>query len=160
MINLNADEIFEMAEQMERNGAKFYRKAAESTDEAAKSMLLGLAAMEDDHERTFAAMRGELSHAETQSQTPDPENQAVLYLQSMVSGKVFGEDPSATLTGTESLTRILEIAIGLEKDSIVFYQSMKSAVPKDLGQQRIDDIIDQEIGHILTLTKQLTGQPQ
>ena len=54
----------------------------------------------------------------------------------------------------------LEIAIGLEKDSIVFYQSMKSAVPKDLGQQRIDDIIDQEIGHILTLTKQLTGQPQ
>ena len=31
MITFNPDEIFEMAEQIERNGAKFYRKAAERT---------------------------------------------------------------------------------------------------------------------------------
>jgi len=153
MINLNADEIFEMAEQMERNGAKFYRTAAEPADEPGKALLLRLAAMEDDHEKTFAAMRGELSHAETVEHTADPDNQAVLYLQSMVAGKVFAEDPAEMLTGDESLSMILEIAIGLEKDSIVFYQSMKSAVPKDFGQERIDGIIDQEIGHILTLTE-------
>lgn len=29
--NFNADEIFEMAEEIERNGAKFYRKAAEGS---------------------------------------------------------------------------------------------------------------------------------
>jgi len=157
MINLNADEIFEMAEQMERNGAKFYRKAAESADESGKPLLLSLAAMEDDHEKTFAAMRSELTHAETESRTADPDNQAALYLQSMVAGKVFAGDPSEMLTGNETLTMILEIAIGLEKDSIIFYQSMKSAVPKDFGQERLDGIIDQEIGHILTLSKQLTG---
>ena len=27
-----ADDVFEMAEQLERNGAKFYREAAQNTD--------------------------------------------------------------------------------------------------------------------------------
>ena len=58
----SADEIFEMSEQMERNGGKFYRKAAEGTeDPEAKKILLDLAAMEDDHEKMFKEMRAELS---------------------------------------------------------------------------------------------------
>jgi len=49
--DFNADEIFEMAEQIERNGASFYRKSAESIDDPAeKKLLLDLAAMEDEHE--------------------------------------------------------------------------------------------------------------
>jgi hypothetical protein len=36
----NADEILEMAEQIERNGARFYRKAAELVKDAAVSKLL------------------------------------------------------------------------------------------------------------------------
>ena len=40
MYDFNADEIFEMAEQLERNGAKFYRAAAESiNDQNAKAFL-------------------------------------------------------------------------------------------------------------------------
>jgi rubrerythrin len=158
MPTFNADEVFEMAEQMERNGAEFYRKAAEAADESTRGLLLGLAEMEDDHEKTFAAMRSELPHAETESCTADPDNQAVRYLQAMVAGKVFAEHPSDVLSGEESLAAIFEIAIGLEKDAVVFYQSMKSAVPKEFGQERIDEIIDQEIGHILTLTKQFIEQ--
>ena len=39
--DFNADDIFEMAEQMERNGAKFYRTAAESSGAgSAKDLLL------------------------------------------------------------------------------------------------------------------------
>ena len=49
-ITFNADEIFEMAEQIERNGAKFYREAAENASDAdVKEMLLSMAAMEDGH---------------------------------------------------------------------------------------------------------------
>ena len=41
--DFNADEVFEMAEQMERNGAKFYRDAAETAADASnKEMLIGL----------------------------------------------------------------------------------------------------------------------
>jgi rubrerythrin len=59
--DFNADEVFEMAEQLERNGAKFYRDAAEGdVDQSNKQMLLDLSAMEEDHEKTFQSMRAEL----------------------------------------------------------------------------------------------------
>ena len=51
----NADEVFEMAEQIEVNGARFYRASADKFP-ALKELLLELAAMEDDHQKTFAAM--------------------------------------------------------------------------------------------------------
>jgi rubrerythrin len=153
-----ADEVFEMAEQMERDGAKFYRKAAESADEPARTLLLDLATMEDDHKKTFAAMRRDLPHDETESPVLYPDNQAVKYLQAMVAGKVFAEDPSEALSGAESIATVFETAIELEKSAIVFYQSLKSAAPKEFGQEQIDEIIDEEIGHILTLTKQFIEQ--
>ncbi|MCH7559530.1 MAG: rubrerythrin, partial [Planctomycetes bacterium] len=59
----NADEVFEMAEQIERNGAKFYRAAAKKFPELSQ-VLSDLAVMEDEHEKTFAAMRAELSGTE------------------------------------------------------------------------------------------------
>jgi len=155
MIRFNADEIFEMAEQIERNGAKFYRKAAETAEGTNRDLLLRLAAMEDDHEKTFAAMRAELAEAEQRPLTFDPNDEAALYLQAMADGEVFGADPSASLSGREPLEDILTIAIGLEKDSIVFYESMKVMVPEGAGKEKIDAIIKQEIGHILNLTDQL-----
>ncbi len=157
MISFNADEIFEMAEQIERNGAKFYRKAAESIADDDRDLLLRLAAMEDEHERTFAAMRGQLSEDEKTPITFDPDNEAALYLQAMADGKVFKSDPSEALSGDESIQDILKTAIGLEKDSIVFYASMKDVVPKSAGKEKVDAIIKEEIGHIVDLTKQLTA---
>lgn len=51
-------EILEMAEQIERNGGRFYRKAAENlNDPASRDLLLGLAEMEDEHLAIFAEMK-------------------------------------------------------------------------------------------------------
>ena len=155
MITFNADEIYEMAEQIERNGAKFYRKAAEPAAGDARELLGRLAAMEDDHEKTFAAMRADLAGAQKQSLTADPDDEGALYLQALVDGKVFGSDPSEALTGEESMEDILRTAIGLEESSIVFYQVMKQIVPPAAGRDRLDAIIKQEIGHIVDLTGQL-----
>lgn len=155
MINFNADEIFEMAEQIERNGAKFYRKAAKPAAGENRDLLLRLADMEDDHEKTFADMRAELSAGEKQSITADPDNTAALYLQTAADCKVFASDPSEALSGAEPMESILGTAIGLEKDSIVFYESMKVVVSGPAGKDRIDAIIKQEIGHIVDLARQL-----
>ncbi len=155
MFTFNADEVFEMAEQIERNGAKFYRKAAEPTDDENRQLLLRLAAMEDDHEKTFAAMRTELSDAEKRSITADPNDEGALYLQAMADGKVFHVDPAGALSGRESMEEVLNIAIGLEKDSVVFYESMKNVVPDAAGKDKLDAIIKQEIGHIVELRNQL-----
>jgi len=39
-IDFNADEVFEIAEQIERNGAKFYRTVSESVANADKKKIL------------------------------------------------------------------------------------------------------------------------
>ena len=159
MISFNADEIFEIAEQIERNGAKFYRKAAAGAARKSAPVLLKLAEMEDEHKKTFHEMRRRLGTKEQQPTTFDPEGQAAAYLRAMAEGKVFDvkADPSAKLTGKESVRDILETAIGLEKDSIVFYVGMKDLVPAGLGRDRIDEIIRQEMGHITTLSGELSA---
>ncbi|MCY2929735.1 MAG: ferritin family protein [Planctomycetota bacterium] len=154
MITFNADEIFEMAVQIEHNGAAFYRKAA-SFLPAARTILDKLAVMEDDHERTFSAMRSALTDQERTPLTADPDNQAAQYLKAMADARVFTADPKDVLSGKETLREVLLLAISKEKDSIVFYQSMKEVVPRSAGTGRIDDIIRQEIGHILQLTKEM-----
>ena len=155
MITFNADEIFKMAEQIERNGAKFYRVAADSAISDARDLFLRLAEMEVKHEKTFAAMRHELSDEERRYTAHDPDNHAARYLQAMLYGKGFNLDPSGALGGKESIEDILNTAIGLEKDSVVFYQSMKEVVPRTAGKDKLDAIINEEIGHIVILRNQL-----
>ena len=154
----NVDEILEMAQEIERNGAKFYRKAAEGTaGDTSKDMLLRLAAMEDEHEKTFAEMRRGLSAKEQASTTFDPDGQAALYLQSIADGHVFDVklDPAETLSGNETATEILKTAIGLEKDSIVFYIGIQDLVGETLGKDKVNDIIREEVSHISILSSEL-----
>jgi rubrerythrin len=152
MYDFNADDIFEMAEQMERNGATFYKTAAAAIDdEQSRQFLLELAEMEIDHEKTFAEMRSSLSAAETASTVFDPEGESVHYLRALADTRVFFEKE----IDTSSIEAILKDAITAEKDSIVFYLGMREAVPEKLGRSRLDDIIKEEMGHIRMLSKAL-----
>lgn len=162
-IRFAADEVFEMALQIERNGAKFYRGAADKAAEGRiKGLLMRLAAWEEQHEQVFAAMRAELSEEERQPKALDPEGQAAMYLRALADGEVFGAfgDPSQVLTGQESVETMLQIAVGFEKDSIVFYTGMKHLVPPRLGQARIDGIIEQELAHVALLSDELATLKQ
>ena len=160
----NADEVFEIAEQIERNGAKFYRRSAQvAGDPGARDLLVELADMEDRHERVFAAMREDLRRENPEWLSKfsgvDGESQAALYLRAVAEGLVFDlkGDPAADVSEHTSLPSILETAIGLEKDSVVFYLGIKEAMPPDLGQEKLDDIIREEMGHIASLTQQLAA---
>ncbi len=158
-ITFNADEIFEIAEQIERNGAKFYRKAAENfTDQALHDKLLGLAAMEDGHEKTFAAMRADVASCETMATSFDPDGEAALYLQSIADGKVFNitVDPSEMLVEGMTLEEILKKAIELEKESVVFYTGVLEMISGKNGKKKVNEIIGQEMMHILDLRGQLS----
>jgi len=157
-ITFNADEIFEMAEEIERNGARFYRKAAEhAPDEATAKMFRDMAAMEDNHEQTFAAMRQELKGAETESDTFDPQGEAAMYLQAMAAahGTEGKKNKAEDLTGNESTEEVLEAAVRAEADSVAFYTGIKEMVPPRAGRDRIDAIITEEIGHLALLKNRL-----
>ena len=162
MALFNVDEIYEMARQIERNGSAFYRKAAGKADtEAQTELFQQLAAMEDDHERTFAQMQ---AAAKTAAHTPpayDPEDLAVRYLQAFVSGHVFDvtADPAEFLDIMPDMKAILKKAIQLEADSVLFYLGVKSMVEAGPAAHSIGDIIEQEMGHIAQLNEQLKGLP-
>jgi len=159
-ITFNAEEILEIAEQIERNGANFYRKAAENVaEEEHRNILTGLAEMEDGHEKTFAEMKAALEPKERESKDMDPGHEAAGYLRAVADGNVFDHstDPSKTLTGSESMEDILKMAIGMEKESVVFYTGIKEMVPERLGAERISAIIKEELTHITLLSKQLAA---
>jgi rubrerythrin len=152
MYDFNANDIFEIAEQLERNGAKFYRAAAESVgDQSAKTFLLKLADMEDGHEKTFAQMRSALTADEKTATVFDPDGEAVGYLQALADTRVFFEKE----LDVSSMEAILKDAVTAEKDSIVFYLGMRDAVPENKGRGRLDAIIKEEMGHIQLLSKEL-----
>ena len=157
-ITFNASEIFEMAEEMERNGAKFYKKAAENTsDEQTKKMLLNMAEMEDGHLRTFQKMREELSGEEKDSAVFDPDNQSALYLQAMADARGYEGKitPTQELSGSETMKEIIEIALNSEKESVVFYFGLKSMVSVNAGRDKIEAIILEELSHITILLEKL-----
>lgn len=150
--DFNADDIFEMAEQLERNGANFYRNAANSAEgEEQRQFLIRLADMEDDHEKTFQALRSDLTDPEKVSTVFDPEGESVMYLKALADTRVFFEKE----IDVTSMKEILKAAIEAEKDSIVFYLGMKEAVPEKKGKDRMDGIIKEEMGHIQLLAKEL-----
>ena len=150
--DFNADEIFEIAEQLERNGNKFYRDAAEVVDDDAhRQLLISLADMELDHEKTFKAMRAELSGNEKANTVFDPQGEAAQYLKALADTRVFFEKEIDLST----MENILKAAIEAEKDSIVFYLGMKNAVPEKMGRNRMDEIIKEEMSHIRLLSREL-----
>jgi rubrerythrin len=151
-IDFNADEVFEIAEQLERNGAKFYRSVAEKVNDANKKQILtNLAKMEDEHEQTFKSLRSQLSIDEKIQTTFDPEGESEKYLRALADTRIFYEKE----VDTTSLEEIFKSAITAEKDSIVFYLGIKEVVPAHLGKQKLDEIIKEEMGHISLLSKEL-----
>jgi rubrerythrin len=154
LYDFNANEILQMAEQIERNGADFYRKSSEKIqDPAGKELLLNLAEMEDQHEKTFATLRSKLSGQEKAPTVFDPEGETVRYLKALADSKVFFEKT----IDTDNMEGILKEAITAEKDSILFYLGIKDLVPQALGQNRIDEVIKEEMAHIHLLTQELVA---
>ncbi|HYB21345.1 MAG TPA: ferritin family protein [Thermodesulfobacteriota bacterium] len=156
-LDFNADEILEMAQQIERNGFHFYRQAAKGVkNPGSAELLLNLAAMEEVHEKIFTRMRAELTEAEKKKKIFDPDDENTSYLKAWADVHVFNvqADPAEKLTGKEKVEDILRMAIGLEKDSIVFYLGMKEMVPERLGGSRIDGIIREEMRHVNDLSRE------
>ncbi len=159
-ITFNADEIFEMAEEMERSGAKFYRSAAsKASSQKIKQLLLDMAAMEDGHLETFKKMRNSLGEQEKEVLTFDPDNEAAMYLQTLADSNGTEGKVSQTieLTGQETTREIFEIAVNSEKDAVVFYSSLRNCVSVKAGRDKVDDIIKEEVGHIAVLNQHLAA---
>jgi len=152
--DFNANEIFEMAIRIEENGAAFYRKAAAlQSDAKNQDFLKKIAAMEDQHKVIFERMRKDVTTAEKNATVFDPQHELGQYLSAMADSHGGEGSPTAAeaLTGSETMAEIITTAIGLEKESILFYVGLRDFVPPESGRAKLDDIIKEERKHVIQL---------
>lgn len=157
-----ASEILKIAQQIERNGAAFYRLAAKNRLLApAAELLTSLSKMELRHVEVFGTM---LKNLEKDSEGWLPaildsgsEDVVGKYLRAAADGIIFDlkADPAEFFSHAPTPESILTAALGLEKDSVVFYVGVKEAVPATMGREYIDRIIQEEMSHITLLSRQL-----
>lgn len=148
---LNAGEILGFAIYIEKNGYEFYTEIAKKFEHPKLMAFLHLLAEdEQNHERTFKTMQSSVSSFHIPESYPgEYESYMKDYL------KTFAPKSSETMKAlaarTESIHDALELALSFEKDSVVFYSSLKNMVKKE-QQDILDKIIAEEIHHILRIT--------
>jgi len=153
----NAIEVFEIAEQIERNGVAFYRRAAELFEDSdVAGIFTKLADWEVKHEAVFAEMRKQLVDEPAELLTFDPED-APLDAKAMAGLAAFGisQDPAAELSGSETRADVLKMALQKEKDTIVYYTGLKEFVPIAVAIKKIGEIITEELRHIRIIKQSL-----
>ena len=144
-------ELINIAIGIEKNGAAFYDFLVKSTKEAmARDVYRYLADKEKEHIGIFTSMLssvGEYQPPETYTE------EYALYLKALVDSSVFTDDQvardMAQKVGSEA--EALQIALGAEKDSIVFYSEMRDLVrPSD--REVVDKVINEERSHLRQLS--------
>jgi len=121
--------------------------------------LLNLAEFEKEHGESYANMRKQISAKEWDLITFDAENEMALYLQKIADSNIFDpkKDPAEQLKDKGALEDILNFAIESEKNSIIFYLGLKKYVPATAGKNKVDEIINEEMGHIAELNLRLSA---
>lgn len=158
----NAEEIYEIGIEIEKNGKAFYEAAAEKTEDPdIKKFLNGLAVWEDDHITLFENLRSELSGRKTEESAFDPDNEAHLYMKAAAESHVFKKslNVSSILDGCNSTLDYLNIALQFEKDSVVLYNTMVALVPENLGKNKVEKLINEELKHVAMLHEKIENLP-
>ncbi|MBN1621721.1 MAG: ferritin family protein [Endomicrobiales bacterium] len=147
----SVNEVVEMAVQIEKNGRDFYSSAAKNTqNETNRETFKYLAEEEKKHIDAFQKVLSQIENYEpSESYTPEYFS----YLKILAGEHVFtkSKNAEAIVKSLKNDIDIIDFAIGIEKDSIIFYYEMKGLI---LGRKipALDEVIKQEQEHFAKLT--------
>lgn len=154
----NANEIFQIAINIEENGKRFYEKAMELIDDKdAKALLASLAKEELEHLKKFTALKEQLPKEAAAGTVWDPENDMNNYLHMVADMNVFSSDFNLKdeLSQVKSAEDALKFGIQFEKDSIIFFLTIQDATDEAKGRELIGQLIEEEKGHLKKLSLEL-----
>ncbi len=153
MAVFSGNELIEVALGIERNGVVYYSSLAKSTtDPWLKDSYNHLADMERKHIEIFQNMLGSVGKYKP-TYAGETEEEYELYLKALVDSAVFTDDKVARQMAqrASSPAEAIQIALGAEKDSILFYSEMRDLVSEQ-DRPIIDKIIKEEKSHLRQLS--------
>jgi len=153
MAVFTASELYEIAIGIERNGVAYYESLSQlAADQALKGMYGRLAKMERRHIEVFQGLR---SGADLEPVVPQADEvEYGGYLRALIDSSVFTSDQVARDMAKHAAgpAEALQLALGAEKDSILFYTEMRDLVPQR-ERDAVTDIIEEERTHVRELSE-------
>jgi rubrerythrin len=163
IFGFNADEVFQVAIEIEENGKIFYDKALEMVDDPqVRNVFKDLALQETEHKRKFQELKQSLPSDASSGTVQDPDHQLADYIKMMADQHVFRTSAGLDqrLQSVTNTMDALRLAIEFEKDSVIFFLSMKDATDESQGRELISLLVKEEQEHLRRLTlelKKVTG---
>jgi rubrerythrin len=146
----SGEEIVELGVLIEENGHAFYRGlAAKAKSPKARDAFGYLAEQEEAHIRTFAQILEKFKRNKPAEMLSDDY---YAYMHSLADTYVFTRKDEGVRLAQEisSEAEAIDLGIGFEKDSILFYDGMKQVVEPS-ERQVINELIAQEKKHLRDL---------
>jgi rubrerythrin len=145
-------ELYNIAVAIERRGAAFYDTLARSSqNDLVRQSFLALAAMEHQHIQAFQKLAS--TAPKTFGEGIEDEEYGA-YFKALVDSAVFNDDLATgeLVTKVNSDKEAVEVGIGAEKDSILFYEQLQEITGGD-AIQSIGKIISEEKEHLRRLAE-------
>ncbi|MFH1478302.1 MAG: ferritin family protein [Candidatus Omnitrophota bacterium] len=146
----SGSEVIEMGINIEKNGRDFYNKVSSSSkNKKAKEIFDFLAKEEEKHIERFEVLLNGVEKYEPQGAY---SGDYFSYIKALSDEHVFTKkDKGSSLAETVSSDiQAIDMAIGFERDSILFYHEMKRfTLEKEAGI--VDKLLDEERAHLTRL---------
>ncbi len=147
---LNASEVLGFAVYIEQNGYEFYTEGAKKfNNEKLVKLFHYMAEEEQNHERTFKTLKQEIGSFTPPESYPGEYEQ---YMKDYLKGFApkSSDNMKKLVADTKNETEALDLALGFEKESVVFYSTLKNFV-NEATKKTLDKIIEEEVNHILKI---------
>ena len=146
----SATDIVELAIEIEKNGRMFYEACSKKLkEEKIKEFFLYMSKEEAEHEKRFKeVLSSVMKHEPCKAYNQD----YFAYLNAIAGDYIFNDAEKIRegFASVETEKDAIDFSIGIEKDSILLYESMKNVLP-DQDKVLIERIILQEREHALKL---------
>ncbi|MFH1140486.1 MAG: ferritin family protein [Chloroflexota bacterium] len=150
----SAQDVLETAIQIEKNGAAFYEGLARSTANfQARGVYNNLVEQEHKHQSTFEQMLGSIV---AQQDGQHLFEDRALFVKNLAEGAIFTGQKVISDMARRALgdAEAIQIGIGFEKDSILYYTEMRDIV-RQVDRDVVDRVISEEKKHLATLSELL-----
>lgn len=148
----SASEVVQIGIQIEKNGRDFYEVLkGKSSMEKVREVFSFLSGEEERHIKVF---EGILGKAEGYVPPESYPGELLNYINALAAEYIFTQEGKGKLiaSAVKNDKEATGIAIGFEKDSIIFYEGMKGMVAS-YEAKVVNELIQQEQAHLVKLTE-------